>query len=220
MIVAGKCPPEPDRLEAAEQRGFKHVELYLEKKHLNSLEDSIRNVQESGVEAVSIHTPHVHLENRGYFILADQMARELDAYLVFHSQYFHHTHIGQLEKLNIRSEYGYENNPGASETYIQKAIIDKGYELVLDTAHFFLGDHSPEDLGNFLDKNLESIKLIHLCDSSWTQDGLAFGEGEMDMKTVSKTIAESGFDGILVLEVMPEDQEAARQKWERYTSLS
>jgi len=87
---------------------------------------------------VSIHTPHVHLDDKGYMVLADKLAQEVDAYLVFHSQYMHHTHIPDLEKLEIESNYGYENNPGVSKTFLENAIIKQGHELVLDTAHFTL----------------------------------------------------------------------------------
>lgn len=218
MIVAGKCPPEPEELEKAEERGFSKVELYIEKSHLENIEKTKRSIDESKVEVVSVHTPHVSLSEEGYLLLADQLASYLDAYLVFHSQFLHHTHIPELEKLEIDAEYGYENNPGVSKVYLEKAIIDRGLEMVLDTAHFFLGDHSPEDLKEFLDSYKDQISVIHLCDSSWTTDGLPFGEGDMDMQTTCQIISESGFDGILVLEVMPPEQGEALEKWNRYTA--
>lgn len=217
MIIAGKCPPEREELEDAKERGFDQVELYLEKEHLDRFEESIENVKESDLEVVSIHTPHVHLENRGYIVLADQLAKRLDAYLVFHSQYMHHTHIPKLEELDIRSDYGYENNPGVSKTFLETGILNRGHEMVLDTAHFYLGDHDPGDLEEFLENHHSSLSVMHLCDSSESVDGLAFGEGVMDMEAVCKVIDESEFDGILVLEVMPEDQEDALEKWKRYT---
>lgn len=218
MIITGKCLPEKEELKAARERGFENVELYLEKKHLNNLQETLRTLEKSDVEVVSIHTPHVHLDNKGYMLLADQLAQELDAYLVFHSQYMHHTHIPNLEKLEIESEYGYENNPGVSTTFLENAIIDSGYEMVLDTAHFYLGDHTPEETKKFLEQNVDQISLIHLCDSSNTKDGLAFGEGVMDMEKICQIIDESDFDGILVFEVMPEHQKEALQKWKKYTS--
>jgi len=217
MIVAGKCPPEKEELRYAAERGFEHVELYLEKKHLDQIEETVENVKKSDVEAVSVHTPHVSLDNRGYLKLADYLASELNAYLVFHSQFLHHTHIPELEKLNIKSSYGYENNPGVSKTFLEKGIVEQGHELVLDTAHFFLGDHSSEDFRSFLETNIECIELIHLCDSSWTKDGLPFGEGDMDMERFCQDIDNSGFDGILVFEVMPDHQEDAFEKWKNYT---
>lgn len=216
MIVAGKCPPERDELEAAHERGFEKVELYLEKDHLNNFHKSLQNVENAAVEVVSIHTPHVHLGDKAYFLLADRLAQELDAYLVFHSQYIHHTHIPELEALSIESDYGYENNPGAAQTYLQNSIIAEGYDMVLDTAHFYLGDHTAEDMKEFLEDNVDQINLIHLCDSSNAKDGLRFGEGVMDMKRVCQAIADSTFDGILVLEVMPRHQKDALEKWRNY----
>lgn len=217
MIVAGKCPPESEELEEAKEKGFDSVELYLEKEHLEMFEETVRTIENSPVDVVSIHTPHVHLENRGYIVLADQLAQRLDAYLVFHSQYLHHTHIPKLEELDIVADYGYENNPGVSRTFLKNGILDRGHDMVLDTAHFYLGDHDYTDLESFLESHEDQINLIHLCDSSDSRDGLAFGEGEMDMEQTCRVIDESGFDGILVLEVMPEDQADALEKWKRYT---
>lgn len=218
MIITGKCPPEEEELEKVKERGFDKVELYLQKKHLNNIHETLRTLEKSDVDVVSVHTPHVHLDDKGYITLADQLAQEIDAYLVFHSQYMHHTHIPDLERLEIESKYGYENNPGVSKTFLQNAIIDQGHDLVLDTAHFYLGDHTPADLKEFLDTNMDQINLIHLCDSSDLKDGLAFGDGVMDMEKICQIIYESEFDGILVLEVMPERQKDALEKLEQYTS--
>ena len=62
----------------------------------------------------------------------------------------HHTHIPKLEELDIRSDYGYENNPGVSKTFLKTGILDRGHEMVLDTAHFYLGDHDCRELERFL----------------------------------------------------------------------
>ncbi|EHK01178.1 Xylose isomerase domain protein TIM barrel [Candidatus Haloredivivus sp. G17] len=220
MEVVGKCPPESAELEAAEERGFDKVELYTTREHFDNLEKTLEDVKEADVEVVSVHTPHVHIDNdKAYFWMADYLCREIDAYLVFHSQYMHHAHIPQLEELKIKSDYGYENNPGASKEHITANILEKDYQMVLDTAHFFMAEENYlEEIEGLLDSYGDQIDLIHLCDSTMTDDGLAFGEGEMDMEAVSRIIDESGLDGILVLEVMPEDQRDAREKFERYTA--
>ena len=218
MIIAGKCPPEEEEIKQTIERGFDKVELYLEKHHLDQFQKTVRVLEESEVEVVSIHTPHVNLDDKGYIVLADQLAQRMGAYLVFHSQYMHHTHIPKLEELEIQSDYGYENNPGVSSTFLEKSILDRGHEMVLDTAHFYLGDHSPEDMGNFLTENMDNVSVIHLCDSSDTKDGLGFGQGVMEMEKICQVIDQSGFNGILVLEVMPEHQKDAFEKWEKYTS--
>ena len=220
MEVVGKCPPEPEELEAAEERGFDKVEPYTTREHFDNLEKTLEDVKEADVEVVSVHTPHVHVDNdKAYFWMADYLCREINAYLVFHSQYMHHAHIPQLEELKIKSDYGYENNPGASKAHLKANILEKDYQMVLDTAHFFMAEENYlTEIEGLLNNYGGQIDLIHLCDSTMTDDGLAFGDGEMDMKELSQKISESGFDGILVLEVMPEDQKDARGKFEKYIS--
>lgn len=218
MINAGKCPPEPEELKAAKERGFNYVELYLGESHVNDLRDSIRAVEESEVEVVSIHTPHSNLEEKEDFEKAGEMAEELDAFLVFHSQYVHHVHIPRLEKLEIDCDYGYENNPGVSKRLLEALILENGHELVLDTAHFFMAEENYlQETEELLESYGEHIPVIHLCDSSRQKDGLPFGEGEMDMESMCRVIDESDFDGILVLEVMPDHQEDALARWNEYT---
>lgn len=219
MIIAGKCPPEPDELEAASERGFENVELYLEKQHLDSFEDSVEAVRAAEVEVVSIHTPHVTMNEKEYFRKTGKLASELDAFLVFHSQYLHHVHIPELEKLDIEPDYGYENNPGSSVRLLESMILEPGHDMVLDTAHLYMATEDYiRKTEDFLQEYGEQIPLIHLCDSTRRKDGLAFGAGDMDMERMCETIDGSGFDGILVLEVMPEGQEDALEKWHEYTS--
>lgn len=218
MRIAGKCPPEPDELESAHDRGFRYVELYLEKNHLQDIDRTAEIVDNSPVEVVSIHTPHVTLQESDYFLKADRLAQRLDAFLVFHSQYMHHVHIPQIEKLDLESDYGYENQPGASQRIIESTVIGEGHDLVLDTAHFYMGEKDyPKRIKQLLEDPETSIPLMHLCDSTRTEDGLAFGDGEMEMERLCQIIDEE-FDGILVLEVMPDYQEDALEKWRRYTS--
>ncbi len=221
MIIAGKCPPEPDELRAAKERGFEKIELYIERKHLDHFKKTLRHIRDAEVEVVSIHTPHVHIDDqKAYFWLAEMLANKLDAFLVFHSQYMHHVHIPQLEELELDPPYGYENNPGASKRHLEENILKKDYPMVLDTAHFYMSDpeNYVENLKDLIETYTGQIQLIHLCDSTTTDDGLAFETGEMDMEAVSQMINDSGFNGIIVLEVMPEHQEDAMEKWNWYTS--
>lgn len=218
MEIVGKCPPEAEELEKAVERGFDKVELYTERKHFDSLEETLETVRDSGVEVVSVHTPHVHIDDdKAYFWLSDYLCSKLDAYLVFHSQYIHHTHIPKLEQMNIKSDYGYENNPGCSLRHVEENILNKGHEMVLDTAHFYMAEEEYiEKIEYILREHRQKINLIHLCDSNLTEDGLAFGEGSMNIAAVSNVIADSGFDGTVVLEVMPDRQEEAKEKFEAY----
>jgi len=218
MEVVGKCPPEVEELKRSRERGFDKVELYTQKKHLDKMDETLENIRESEVEVVSVHTPHVHIDDdKAYFWLADYLCNELDAYLVFHSQYIHHTHIPMLEELDIKSDYGYENNPGCSLRHVEENILKQGHDMVLDTAHFYMAEEDyVQEIGYVLDEYSGQINLIHLCDSTLQEDGLGFEKGSMDMEKVSQVINDSDFDGILVLEVMPENQEEARHKFEGY----
>jgi sugar phosphate isomerase/epimerase len=218
MEVVGKCPPEPEELEKAQQRGFEKVELYTQKKHFDNIDETLETVRSSEVEVVSVHTPHVHIDDdKAYFWLADYLCSKLDAYLVFHSQYIHHTHIPKLEEMDIKSEYGYENNPGCSIRHVEENILKEGHEMVLDTAHLYMAEKNyVEEIERILEEYGDQINLIHLCDSTKEEDGLAFGKGEMDMEKTAQVIDNSEFEGTLVLEVMPKDQKEAREKLEEY----
>jgi sugar phosphate isomerase/epimerase len=219
VIIAGKCSPEKEALKEASERGFDHVELYLEKQHLDGFKESLKNCRTASVEIVSVHTPHVNLDNKKYFRKADRLASELGAYLVIHSQYIQSIHVPNLERIELISqEYGYENAIDTIKS-LESFILDPGHELVLDTAHLFLSDRNYlESLEYLLQKHFNQVSVIHLCDSTKTEDGLGFGEGEMDMERVCQVIDESEFNGILVLEVMPEAQGKALKKWMSYTS--
>lgn len=219
MIIAGKCPPEPEELRETYEKGFENIELYLEREHLDQIEKTKESIRDSGLNVVSIHTPHAHIDDeKNYFSLADQLANELDAYLVIHSQHMHHINIPQLEALSLDSERGYENNPGISKRYLEESILNLDHNLVLDVAHFYMAhpENYIQKTEEILEAYSDEINLIHLCDSTTVEDGLAFGTGEMNMEKISQIIDRSDFDGILVLEVMPQHQEEAREKLDTY----
>ena len=54
----------------------------------------------------------------------------------------------------------------------------------------------------------DQIELVHVCDSTPTQDGLAFGEGDIDLVATARLL-DRQFEGTVVLEVMPDHQRAA-----------
>ncbi|SFG73450.1 Sugar phosphate isomerase/epimerase [Halopelagius inordinatus] len=211
LTIVGKAPPEPLELERANDRGFDDVELYLERSHLEDVNETLEIVADARVDVVSVHTPHVPIDDPEWMVRADELSNALDAYLVVHSNRVIHMHIPELERLAFESEYGYENNPGISPRHVESVIIDQGHELVLDTAHLYMAD---EDYVSTIDRLLtefgDRISVIHLCDSTLTRDGLEFGGGAMDMESVTRLVTEK-FDGLLVLEVMPSAQEAARE---------
>lgn len=214
MDVAGKCPPEKDEIEAVRERGFDNTELYLERKHLDRYEETLEICRSAQVNIQSIHTPHVPPEEKEYYLKSNRLAEELNAVLVVHSKYIHHISIPEIEEMNITGEYGYENNPGASPEHLEAMILNRDHKIILDTAHLYMcSDQSFEkNLKNFLKKHSEKICLIHVCDSTMKKDGLGLGEGNIDVKKMIEIIKKN-YEGKITLEVMPEHQEKALQKW-------
>ncbi|MFB6145834.1 MAG: TIM barrel protein [Candidatus Nanohaloarchaea archaeon] len=95
-------------------------------------------------------------------------------------------------------------------------MIGRGENAVLDVAHLYIAENDfYSEFERILDN--EASKAVHLCDSTKTKDGLGFGDGELDMKKVCKIIDDSSFNSIFVLEVMPEDQKDALEKWNKFT---
>lgn len=216
IVVAGKSPPNPNELSAAIERGFDLIELYLEREHLDSVDKTVRNIRNSALEVVSVHTPHVPIDTPEYLQAADNLADELNAYLVVHSNRIIHTHTPALEELGFQSDYGYENNPGVSTRHLQNMILERGYDFVLDTAHMFMAEAEYLDqTTKLLQDYPDQIPIVHLCDSTLTEDGLGFGNGMMEMERVVKVLKRE-FEGIVVLEVMPDEQLNAKQKFERW----
>ena len=209
MLIAGKCPPESDALAAAADRGFEAVELYLERHHLEPVEETIDTVRSSDVQVVSVHTPHVPLAERECLDRTDRLAAACNAYVVFHSRYINHVDTADVEQLTLRSPYGYENKTGVSSRHLRHMILRPGHDLVLDVAHLFMAEHEyRQELESLLMEYSDQIKVVHLCDSTPTQDGLAFGEGDIDMEATAQLL-DRCFEGTIVLEVMPNHQRAA-----------
>jgi len=217
MKIAGKSPPESEELEKTVERGLEHVELYLERCHLDNFEQSLENCENTEINICSIHTPHVGIEEKDYFRKADKLAQKLDAKLVFHSKKILHTAIPEIEKLDLDSTPVFENQPGASVRHLKQTILDQNRKLTLDTAHLYMAEKNYiEKIADLLQNYREQIEVIHLCDSTPTKDGVGFRKGEMEMKEMCQIIYESKFDGIVVLEVMPEEQEEALEKFKNF----
>jgi sugar phosphate isomerase/epimerase len=185
MTVAGKCSPTPDALAAARDRGFNTVELHLGSWD-GDVADATDAVADDAVDAVSVHTPHATPDDRETFRRADRLAAELDASLVVHSQYANHVHVPDLAAVGFESPHGYENNPGASVRHLEAMILSRGHDFVLDTAHLYT---AAADYLAAVERLLadwrDRIPVVHLCDSTLTRDGLAFGDGEMAMSDLS-----------------------------------
>ncbi|ADJ16677.1 sugar phosphate isomerase/epimerase family protein [Halalkalicoccus jeotgali] len=212
MKFAGKCRPEPDALEELSELGFDAVELQLLHTHLDTFEQSIAAVQQSDLEVVSVHTPHASLEESTVFTQADAMAAELDVYLVIHSQYVQHVHIGQLEEYSFESNYGYENNPGSSRFHIENLILEQGHELVLDTAHLYMAEPAYlQQLERLLEQYHEQISIIHFADSTVRKDGLQIGAGTLNSERTIQLLEEY-YEGTVVMEVHPPTAQASARE--------
>ena len=210
MDLVGKCAPDPDALDAAAARGFDRVELYLPATP-DDVGATAATVQRAPVDAASVHTPHAVPEDGDAFRRADDLATRLDAYLVVHSQYAQHTHTPQLEAHGFEAPHGYENNPGASVFHLERQLFDPGHELVLDTAHLYAAEAGYlEALERLLTTYGDRIPVVHLTDGTRTRDGLAIGRGDIDLETTVQLL-ERHYDGVVVLEVMPDDQRAGRR---------
>lgn len=214
--VAGKAIPVTDSLSNAADRGFERVELHCPIAVLEDVAETAATVRESPVSAASIHTPHVTVDDLEPIADADRLARALDATLVVHTQYLQHTRIPDVEALDLRADRAYENNPGASVRHLTAAIVDRGHDLVVDTAHLYMAHEDYVDrLADLLDRAGDRVPVVHLTDSSPRVDGLAFGDGEVDLPAIGRLL-KSSYDGTVVLEVMPEHQREALERFRAY----
>ena len=136
IIIAGKRAPEFKQLAAAIHEGFENLELYLEEKHLDNFGFLLENIRLAQAEAakvinrklniVSIHTPHTGKVE--YFNKTIELAKKLDAWVVFHSSkikiladVLDSGKVEKYEKLAI------ENHTYFDLQDIVKNIIGRGY---------------------------------------------------------------------------------------------
>lgn len=214
MIVAGKCPPTADELRAASERGFDAVELHLSTDDLDAIEETTAACRAAPVDVVSVHTPHVALDELAYVQRANDLCERLDATLVVHSMKIPLSNLGYvLDRIDITVPHGFENSTGYSRHFLTNVLLDEGRPLVLDTAHLYTAEAEYRSiLETLLAADDISIPVVHCCDGTKITDGLAFGTGTMDMERVITALHEN-YDGIVVLEVMPDEQADALEKW-------
>jgi sugar phosphate isomerase/epimerase len=222
LTIAGKAPPEPDELADAADRGFEQVELYLEPSHLRDVDETVDIVAAAAVDVVSVHIPHVRLSELEWIHLADELACAFDATLVVHSKYVDAAQIPALERLDLSADYCYENKVTMDEGDVRDAILDPGHGFVLDTAHLYIGEADTQAaMERLFSQYGDQIGVVHCCDSTADEDGLGFGAGTMEMRTVWEII-EDHYGGVVVLEVMPDEQRDALRKvtteWRQVTA--
>lgn len=212
MDLVGKCPPDPDSLAAAADRGFDSVELHLRPADLDDVAATAAAVEASPVDAATVHTLHARPDDGRPFRRSDALAARLDAYLVVHSQYAQHTHVDVLAGYDFEAPHGYENNPGATPFHLRNLLLNRGHDLVLDTAHLFMSQPDYLDgLRGLLGADGDRIRVVHFNDATPTEDGLPVGDGELPLERTARLLS-AHFDGCVVLEVMPDRQaDALRQ---------
>lgn len=231
MNLAGKTAPTYEELGKIPDE-FDYIEVYTEREHVEdekSLRDSIDTLKNSDYEPVSVHIPHIVKNDdlmpdwQKYLENTDKIAEEFDALTVFDSPYTPQTHYaGTEDDFDPESDLAFEHQAGISCEAIRNNILnnpntDEDYGFVFDTAHIFVATPSSYKEKTEEYANHPQTELIHFNDAVPQQDGKTFSEGDMDTQEIYGIIAESDFEGSVILEFMPEDQEEALDKvkeWE------
>lgn len=208
MTPIGKCPPEVEELESIGET-FDKIELYLNRKHLDNLDQSISNCRDSKVSVEVVHTPHVPPHDAEYFELTNDLAESLDSKIVLHSgNILTYNWDSLLDDIDLKQPWGIENSPGDSPEYFYNNAIEPYGSITLDVAHLFMATGPSKFFDEYewiLENNGDDIEILHLADSTIYKDGLSFGEGDINMeKTIQ--LAEEYYDGLATVEVMQEDQ--------------
>lgn len=231
MNIGGKSAPTYGELDKIPDE-FDYIEVYTKRKHVEdeeALKNSINTLKNSEYEPVSVHIPRIVKDEeimadwQKYLKNTDKMAEELDALMVFDSPYIPQTHYAGTENdFNPDSDFALEHQAGISCEAIRNNILDspntnEDYGFVFDTAHIFVATPSSYKEKTEEYANHMQTELIHFNDAVPQQDGKPFSEGDMEAQEIYEIIAESDFDGSVILEFMPEDQEEALEKvkeWE------
>jgi len=101
--------------------------------------------------------------------------------------------------------------------FLKQLLPWKTDRLTLDIAHLYMAEQQYLDaLENVLRTYNDQIPAVHLCDGTKQEDGLPFGHGDIDITAVGQLLADTDFDGIVTLEMMPQHQEAA---YDRFTAM-
>lgn len=216
MKVAGKS--DPWSLDEVYQEGFEHVELYLNTKILNSnsINEIVQLCKNADVNIASVHTPHISLEDEKqiqYFEKTDEIASLLNAVLVLDSNPTSTRYLMNFMPVSsIDSEtFGYENDPSVSEYYTKNYHLEKGYPLVYDTAHMHMSERDQIEMLEYLlqTQKTEMLPAIHMADGTLHNDGVAFGEGSINLSKSVDLLHTYDYQGVVVLETPREAQQEA-----------
>lgn len=211
MKLAGKCPPEPDKLKIVSDSGFERTELYTTKDHLDTLDKTIQICKNADIEISSVHTPHVTEGDKEYLRKAITLADAFNARIVVDANPIPLDQLVELEENNTLEygslDHGYENRTIHIKEDMIETVLETGHDMTLDTAHLYRNnpDTFKEEFTTLLDNYDEQISIVHLCDATPEEDHVQFTEGSMPLGFILQQYKQSDVDYI-VLELMPEEQ--------------
>ena len=231
MILAGKRSPEKKDIEAAIlDEGFMYLEIHLDDFHLENTDAIKENIiktiehlekKEHTIVIISFHTPHFDTSHPEYLKKTIDLARHFNAYTIFHSN-----KLTVEETLDIAKQIS-----SADKTMLileNKTTMDikstvhnfiPDYDIALDIAHLYRASHNIyQDFELLMTSFRNKIKLIHLNDSTKHQDGLALGDGDIDIETIAAIIKKTGFSGPIIIETPTKSQQDSKEKFEKILS--
>lgn len=207
MHFIGKSAPTTSRLAEAHDRGFDAIEVYLTTTDIAHFDETADALSNAAVDIISIHTPHVTIDQLAYLRRTDELAQHFNATLVIHSGKIGWWDIPAIEALDLNADRAYENPPGVTTNYTERCLFDQNHRLVFDIAHHALGhNHSEQAITDFLANYATHIDIIHYCDATEHKDGVPFTQGLLDRKEILTAI-DTHYDGPVVVEVFPEHQQ-------------
>lgn len=207
MRAIGKVAPTDEALQHAIDDGFDAIELYLEPQHLQeAMDELVARLVGSELEIVSAHTPHDRRNRQELFQRTATLCDRLDALCVFHTGFMIEKKAVKIAGDLEADRIAFEDQPGTSRQAIEELVLGQGHDLVLDTGHLFMAS---DEFYADLEALAPEATHVHLCDSTLTQDGLAFGTGAIDIERTISILSESTYDGDVVLEVPVDRQEDA-----------
>ncbi len=225
MILAGKTTPEYVNLTKAVHNGFRHLELSLEQKHLNNIEITKENIQTATdnlkktnktFEIISIHTPHINKDETEYLKKTQDLAKEYNAYTIFHSTNLTIEETIELAKTMDQNHLLIENKTTMDIKSIVHNILSH-HDMVLDIAHLYRASQNIyNDLEILISTYKNKIKLIHMNDSTKQKDGLPIGDGDIDLPTIINILKKTAYAEPMIIETPTSTQAESKQKIMKY----
>jgi len=114
--------------------------------------------------------------------------------------------------------YGYENGTNDTVADLERQVIDAGERIVLDVAHLYRNDPGRfhEQFQRLTDRHGDAIAHVNLCDATAAEDHHQLGAGDIPLETVVDWLT-TDYDGTLTLELIPDCQPTAR---DRFTEIA